>query len=150
MSSTAAIAATTASSYVPGSARVPIQTLGQNDFLKLLVTQMTSQDPMNPQKDTDFIAQMAQFSSLEQSKTMQSDIAALKAQQSVAQANSMIGATVTLQVNDTTTATGMVSSVSIDNGTPKLVVGGQMFGLDQVLSIAPTILPAADTTGSTP
>jgi flagellar basal-body rod modification protein FlgD len=150
MSSTAAITSTTASNYTSGSTRVPIQTLGQDDFLKLLVTQMTSQDPMNPQKDTDFIAQMAQFSSLEQSKTMQSDIAALKAQQSVVQANSMIGATVTLQVNDTTTATGMVSSVSIDNGTPKLVVGGQTYGLDQVLSIAPTVLTTADTTGSTP
>ena len=64
--SSAAIAADTS--------RVPIQTLGQNDFLKLLVTQMTSQDPLNPQKDTDFIAQMAQFSSLEQSKTMASDV----------------------------------------------------------------------------
>ena len=55
-------------------------TLGQDDFLQLLVKQMTAQDPMNPQGDTEFIAQMAQFSSLEQTKSMSSDIAMLKAQ----------------------------------------------------------------------
>src|SRR6266508_913331 len=90
--------------------RIPIQTLGQNDFLQLLVTQMTSQDPLNPQKDTDFIAQMAQFSALEQSKTMQVDIAELRAQQQLLQANALLGQTVEVQVNEHTTATGVVSA----------------------------------------
>jgi flagellar basal-body rod modification protein FlgD len=61
------------------TARTPVQTLGQEDFLNLLVAQMSQQDPMNPQKDNEFIAQMAQFSALEQSKTMQQDMAALRA-----------------------------------------------------------------------
>ena len=41
--------------------RVPVKMLGQNEFLKLLVTQMRNQDPMEPVSDTEFIAQMAQF-----------------------------------------------------------------------------------------
>ncbi|MEE9553073.1 MAG: flagellar hook capping FlgD N-terminal domain-containing protein [candidate division Zixibacteria bacterium] len=41
-------------------------TLGKNDFLNLLVTQLRYQNPMEPLKDSDFVAQLAQFSSLEQ------------------------------------------------------------------------------------
>jgi len=42
------------------------QSLGRNDFLQLLVTKLQYQDPLNPMEDEDFVAQLAQFSSLEQ------------------------------------------------------------------------------------
>ena len=135
--STAAISASTdAASSANPLDRIPVRTLGQNDFLKLLVTQMTSQDPLNPQKDTEFIAQMAQFSALEQSKTMQSDIAQLRSQQEFLQANAMLGQAVGVQVDKDTTAQGIVSAVQLEAGTPKLIVGGQTFALSQVLSVA--------------
>jgi flagellar basal-body rod modification protein FlgD len=115
--------------------RLPMQTLGQDDFLKLLVTQLSAQDPMNPQKDTDFIAQMAQFSSLEQTRSMQSDISGLRGEQQVLQANGMIGRTVALQDNSGATITGVVSGLSLATGTPQIIVNGQAYPLSSLLGI---------------
>ena len=126
-----AITPTTSASTGPGAALLPQQTLGQDDFLKLLVTQMASQDPLNPQSDTNFVAQMASFSSLEQSKTMESDMASL-------QANSLIGRTVGLNEPDGSQSVGIVSGVQITAGTPSIVVNGQIYTLNQLTAILPT------------
>ena len=112
-------------------ARIPQRTLGQDDFLKLLVAQMTQQDPLNPKADIDFIAQMAQFSSLEQARSMQNGLATL-------QANSLLGRTVTINQNGSTVV-GVVSAVHIEEGTPHIVVGGQSYELKQVLNIEQTV-----------
>ena len=107
------------------------QTLNQDDFLKLLVAKLSSQDPLNPTQDSEFIAQMAQFSSLEQAKSMQSDIASLRAELQLTQANSLIGRTVELGAG----AGGAVSAVSMQDGTPLVIVNGQAYGLDQITTI---------------
>lgn len=123
----------------PGESRVPLKVLGQQDFLKLLATQMTSQDPLNPQADTQFIAQMAQFSALENSKSMQDELAQMRADQNLMHANSLLGKTVALQVDEDITAEGTVSAVQIEAGTPKLIVNGQEYELSQVLTITPSL-----------
>jgi len=121
-----------------GSTRVPGKTLNQNDFLKLLVTQMTSQDPMNPQTDTEMAAQMAQFTSLSQTSTMSTNITSLLGGQQVSEASSLIGKNVNLLESDgQTTTSGVVSSVQINSGVPSLVVGGVSYDLSQVTSINP-------------
>ena len=117
--------------------RVHKSTLDQDDFLKLLVTKMSAQDPMNPQADTEFIAQMAQFSSLEQAKSMTADMATLKAQQEVLTANGLIGRSVTVTGSDNKTAQGMVTSVATNDGTPQVVVNGKNYSLDSVSMISP-------------
>ncbi len=118
--------------------RIPLQALGQDDFLKLLITQLTTQDPMSPQTDTDFISQMSSFSSLEQGKTMQLDIAKLREDQQLLQANALLGRTVEVQVDDSTRAIGLVSAVQIEAGTPKIVVGDGAYDLSEVTGITPT------------
>ena len=109
------------------------QTLTQANFLQLLVTQMSSQDTLNPQSDTDFAAQLAQFSALQQSQNMSQDM-------SILQANSMIGEQVTVAPsNGSGAVTGQVSSVQFQSGTPTIKINGQSYNLSQVTSIAPPV-----------
>lgn len=139
MSTNAVNSATAASSYTSTQERTPTQVLGQDDFLKLLVAQMTSQDPLSPQKDTEFISQMASFTSLEQTKTMQKDMAQMRGDQQVLQANSLLGRTVIVQADKATKVAGQVSAVEIEAGKPMVVVNGQSYDLSQVLTITPTV-----------
>jgi flagellar basal-body rod modification protein FlgD len=58
--------------------------LGKDEFLKILITQLSNQDPLNPMKDQEFIAQMATFTSLEQMVNMNESITKLHSGQMVA------------------------------------------------------------------
>jgi len=117
--------------------RVPTKSLGQDDFLKLMIVQLQQQDPMNPQKDTEFIAQMAQFSALEQSKEIAVNIAAMRADQQLLQANGLIGRIVGIQGAGGVLTTGTVSGVQVEDGVPQIVVNGQVHTLSSVLAIVP-------------
>ena len=121
--------------------RAPKTTLDQNDFLKLLVTKMQAQDPMNPQSDENFIAQMAQFSSLEQSKSMNTTMTNMNEQQDLLTANELIGRNVTLNDGTHDLGAGMVTSVVVKDGAPAVVVGGKNYGLDQITNITPYVAP---------
>lgn len=143
MATTSPITATN-SIYDPAETnpRVPEKTMGQDDFLKLLVTQFTNQDPMNPMKDTEYIAQMAQFTSLEQTKSMSSEIAKLRSDNQILQGNALIGRTVELQPDpqkENSRLVGIVSAVSIKAGTPQIVVNNTPYDLSSVLNIRPTL-----------
>lgn len=127
----------TEANYLPGAARTPVRTLQQNDFLKLVMAQLTHQDPLKPQADTQFIAQMAQFTALEQTKAMQGDIAALQKQQQFLQANSLLGRQVTVVDETGNPLQGTVSAVEVHAGAPYLVVGGRLFDLEALVSFQP-------------
>jgi flagellar basal-body rod modification protein FlgD len=116
--------------------KLPQQTLGQADFLKLLVAQLSSQDPLNPVKDTDFLGQMAQFSTLQQTQAMQKDIASLQASQAAMQAQSLLGRTVQVQSAHETPVTGVVSAIGMEAGKPSVIVNGQAYDLGEVLMVS--------------
>ena len=63
-----------------GGNRMTADALGRDAFLKLLVTQLEHQNPLEPQADGEFIAQLATFSSLEQLQGIRQDMAALRQQ----------------------------------------------------------------------
>jgi flagellar basal-body rod modification protein FlgD len=118
--------------------QLPQQMLGQADFLKLLVAQLSAQDPMNPVSNTDFAAQMAQFSTLQTTQTMQTNMAAVQAGLGVLVADSLLGATVSLQTSDGQTVTGVVNTVQYQSGSPTITVNGQVYNLSQVTSVSQT------------
>lgn len=126
---------TSSATDTSSAASASTQTLDQDDFLKLLVTQMTSQDPMNPMTDTSFIAQMAQFTSLEQAKDTLAATTSMQAQMALLQANSMIGRQVSIEDSSGNTVTGIVQGVQVEEGTPQIIVNGQAYDLDQVFNI---------------
>ncbi len=119
-----------------GTARVPKQKLGQEDFLKLITVQLTKQDPLKPMDDTSFMAQMAQFSALEQSSQMATDIAGLRSDFSLQSAAGMIGREVSV-ATEQGDVTGRVDSVETNGGKVNVGVGGRFYSLSNVVRVAP-------------
>ncbi len=114
------------------------QTLSEQDFLNLLVTQMTSQDPLNPMTNQDMLSQMVQFSTLQGNTAMQSTLAGMQSGQAFSEANSMVGRQVNLLTDSNgDTTQGVVSGVDLSSGTPLIIVNGQSYGLNQVISVTP-------------
>ena len=116
--------------------RVPVKMLGQNEFLKLLITQMRNQDPMQPVSDTEFIAQMAQFSSLEQTKSMGADIAKLRQGNDFLQATNLLGKNVHLTIGNMAFTKGIVTDLNVKDGEARIIVGEKTYTLDQVNSVS--------------
>ena len=131
------------------SSGLPTQTLSQSDFLNLLVTQMQQQDPMNPMSDTDLAAQMAQFTALSQAQQTTTEITQLATQQQLQQATNLIGSTVTLAGANGSTVTGTVTCVTVNSGTPSLIVNGLPYDMSTLLSVAPAA-GNTQTSSSTP
>jgi len=143
---------TTANQPVGPEIRTAKKNLGVNDFMKLLAVQFQSQDPMKPMEDTSFIAQMAQFTSLEQSNTMTSEMAKLRTDQQSATANSYLGHQVTVRDANGKTTTGLVSGIESSSDGPRLVVGDFTYAMSTVLLVqpapAPSTNPAANADGA--
>lgn len=109
--------------------------LDKDAFLRLLITQLQNQDPLNPMEDQEFIAQMAQFSALEQMTNMNANLQKFldTQQQSAFHSHSeLIGKRVAWEretkLEDGTTrketGDGVVTSVRFKDGTAELIIDG--------------------------
>jgi flagellar basal-body rod modification protein FlgD len=113
--------------------------LGKDDFLKLLITQLKYQDPVNPVDDKEFIAQLAQFSSLEQMQNLNTNLSEMMlAQQKLSalgQAMQMMGKEVELFTKEGESLFGTVTGVQFRNGWPEIVVNGKLYDFTEVVAI---------------
>ncbi|KYH32663.1 flagellar hook capping FlgD N-terminal domain-containing protein [Neomoorella mulderi] len=126
------------------TATVTPKSLGKDDFLKLLAAQLRSQDPLNPMSNTEFIAQMAQFSALEQMNNLNESFNLVRQELQetmMLQAVSLIGKEVTAVVDDQTLM-GTVSKVSWTAEGVMLLVGGQQVPLQAIAEVAMPATPA--------
>ncbi len=137
-------AATAATNPTAPTATPTKSSLGQADFLKLLSQQFQQQDPMKPMDDTAFIAQMAQFTALDQSTSLLAQVTAMNAKQDAVTANSYIGRNVTVNDGNGGTAVGPVTGVDMSSGAPCLVIGASTYAVSSVVRVEPAT-PAAGT-----
>ena len=105
-------------------------TLDKNDFLKMLITQLTHQDPTEPMKDRDFIAQMAQFSTLEQITNMNEGISKVLSLVSSSQAFSLLGKIVSV-TDGKGEVTGLVEEIT-GGEFPQVLVGGKYYNITDI------------------
>lgn len=127
---------------VQTAARKPTGELGKDQFLQILITQLKNQDPMQPMQDKDFIAQMAQFSSLEQTMNMAKELASLR--QSAGIASGLIGKTVEWQAqteNGVEKRSGIVDAIVRRDGIQYVKVGESEVKIDDLLLISEAAEP---------
>jgi flagellar basal-body rod modification protein FlgD len=140
---TSSISAATAAPYMPGSERVPQKQLGQHEFFKLLAVQLASQDPLKPMEDTDFIAQMSSFSSLEMTNSLVAAFDRFNTGQEFASAQALLGRNVTLSETDNKEVTGVVSAVFKDGSDTMITVGGTDYEVSSVRRVEMADVPLA-------
>ena len=113
--------------------RSPQQALGKDEFLKLLLTQLANQDPTAPIEDREFIAQLAQFSSLEQMTNMASDFSRLARMVQGSEAASALGRNVEILDGDRLIHCS-VQAISREE-SPRVLVQGIYYNWDQVTKV---------------
>lgn len=107
--------------------------LGKDDFLKILIAQLSNQDPTSPMENTEFIGQMAQFSSLEQMTNMSQNFEKMSSFINSSEAQSMLGRTVEIDLGDTLTI-GTVEA-STRGAQPRVLVNGMYYSMDQIKAV---------------
>lgn len=114
--------------------------LGMQDFLKILLTQLNYQDPMKPMDNQQFMAQMAQFSTLQQTQQLNTNIEKLVNNQAALQSVGLIGKTVDVVINGSSVS-GQVVSLYLGGNSPSLTLalanGTKLndVGLDQIVTV---------------
>lgn len=115
------------------SRRVADSFLGKDEFLRILITQLQNQNPISPVEDKEFIAQMAQFSSLEQITNLSNEFSKLSASLSGAQSLQLLGRHVEIDDNGLLVQ-GVVSSVTTGSN-PSVSVQNRNYSIDSILRI---------------
>jgi flagellar basal-body rod modification protein FlgD len=113
--------------------------LGKDDFLKILTTQLSHQDPSSPLQDKDFIAQMATFSSLEQMTNLNKSFEKFSNNQ-MSQFAATIGKAISWTPNGATApVSGVVSGISTQNGNYFYIVKNEKIPVENVTEIKQVI-----------
>jgi flagellar basal-body rod modification protein FlgD len=131
----------------PSTRNTGTTNLGVTDFLKLLSQQMQAQDPLSPTDNTQMIAQMASFTSLQQMSDLSTTMKSYTAQQGDMNAQNYLGKNVTLLDPTQGSVSGTVTGVDISGTAPKVVINGTSYDISSITAIQQA---AAATAAATP
>ena len=116
---------TSTTSTAPQASKLTAQ-LGEDAFLKLLTTQLQNQDPLHPMDDTQSVAQLAQFSSVQATTELKDAFSTFQSNFSVMQSAGLLGKTVSAQSADAngnvTSVSGTVKTISVIDGQPEITL----------------------------
>jgi len=111
--------------------------LGKMDFLNLLAIQLSHQDPMDPVDNSEFIAQLAQFSALEASENTYQAVLDMASQETQVFATALLGRTVSgIDATTNTLFTGQVTGISFTQDNPVVYVDGNPVSLSDITTVS--------------
>jgi flagellar basal-body rod modification protein FlgD len=112
--------------------------LSRDEFLKILVTELTSQDPLEPMDNSEFVQQLVGLQTLEQTAALTDGLRSFESFMQMSSASSMIGRTVRGRLPSGAAVEGVVSSVSLEGGQVNLTVGQYRLPLGSITEIRPS------------
>ncbi len=119
---------------------------GKDTFLKILTAQLQYQDPMEGGDTTQFISQMAQFTSLEQMQQLNTSFQSLASKQDILTGSMWMGKTAMIESEDGTTASGVVQGFAIDAEAGLLLaINGKMYSINDVIAVKETVATTPET-----
>jgi flagellar basal-body rod modification protein FlgD len=137
--STGNVASTgTSSTGLDASTTAALNSLGSvniSQFLQMMLAEMQNQDPLNPMSNTDLMNQIGDMQQISASNQLTTTLQAMQVGQALSNATALIGATVSGTDSTGAAASGVVSQVTISNGTPSLQIGTQTVPLANVTGV---------------
>ena len=112
-----------------------VSEINSDAFLKLLITELQNQDPLEPMSNQEILAQLGQIREIESNLQLTETLESLRLGQNIATASSTIGRLVAGLTDDGERIAGRVDGVSIVDGQPKLYVGEHIIDLENVSDI---------------
>ncbi len=128
-----------ASTTAPNTVKSKNFELKAEDFIKMMITQLQHQDPLEPAKNEELLAQMSQIGQLQSSTVIQESIKGLVLQNQIGSAGNLIGKTIQGLDDKNESVKGIVNSVRVEKDQIYLELdSGKRLSMDRVTTIAPT------------
>lgn len=109
--------------------------MGKDQFLQMLVTEMQNQDPLNPLDNTELVAQLAQFSALEQMQNVSRQVEGLRQENGLVSAIGLTNQQISAKLKDGRVAFGVVNSVLWEDGKIQLQINDQQYAASDIVSL---------------
>ena len=130
------IAGLSGTTETAGGETVAGGSLGKDEFLELLTTQLRHQDPLEPMDNAEMIAQLAQFSALEQMQNLNDQFETAQKTDNLMQSLILTGETIQMELIDGSQTSGTVEKVTWDDTGMMIRIDGQSYSIADIATIA--------------